>query len=78
METTDYKGYMITIDQDINESDPPYEWTTPEDRGATFALEHKRYSLPFELDNKYDEEGNNLVDLSLYNSWKEFAEACAP
>lgn len=77
VDTIEYKGYKIAINYDEDTEDPT-TWTTPEERGATFALHHNRYTLPFELENKYDDEGNNLVDLDLYNSWEEFAKACAP
>lgn len=77
MESTLYNGYKITIEQDMAD-DNPVEWTSPEDRRATFALKHERYDLPFELDQKYDDNGDDIVDLDLYKSWTEFAEACAP
>lgn len=77
-ESIEYKGYKITIENDPDYMDTPLDWTTPEERGATFALKHNRYELPFELDPKYNDDGDDIVDLALYNSWTEFAEACAP
>lgn len=74
---TDTQKYIAKVHYDEMPDDPT-TWTTPDERKVTFALHHKRYDLPFELDNKYDDEGNNIVDLDLYDSWTEFADACAP
>lgn len=73
-----YNGFKISIEQDQYADESPLDWTTPEERGATFALQISRYDLPFELDSKYDDNGDNIVDMDLYNSWDEFAKACAP
>ena len=67
MEDIKYRGYTIRIEQD-DADDNPVNWTTPEDRGATYALKHNRYDLPFEVE----------ADLDDYNNWTEFAEAEAP
>lgn len=69
MDTTEYKGYTITIEQDEwAGNDSPLEWTTPEERGATFVLYHRQYNLPNELDVDFDE----------YDGWDELAKANVP
>lgn len=77
-DTEIYRDYTITMSQDVDFTESPLEWSTPTERGATYALKHNRYELPFELDPVYDDNGDDIVDLDLYSSWTEFAEACAP
>ena len=67
MEAVTYRGYTLKIDYD-EADDNPVNWTSPEDRGATYALKHNRYDLPFELD----------ADLDDFESWTDFAEHNAP
>lgn len=62
--TEHYNGYTISLAYDQDASNP-LTWTTPEERRAWFALRHKRYSLPFEID----------ADTSDYHSWTELADA---
>ena len=66
--TVEYRGYTLRINYD-EADDNPINWTTPDDRGATYALYHKRYDLPFEIDN--------AGDLDEYESWTEFAQSNA-
>jgi hypothetical protein len=57
-------GYTIQLEDD-EDADNPLDWTTFEERQVWFALRHKRYTLPFEIDADPDE----------YQSWQELAEA---
>lgn len=62
--TEQYNGYTVTLAYD-QEADDPLTWATPEGRRTWFALRHKRYSLPFEIDADPDD----------YHSWTELAAA---
>jgi hypothetical protein len=70
IETYERNGCTIKIFHDNDGADNPLSWTTPDERGATFALKHNRYDLPFEIDN--------AGDLDEYKNWTEFAESNAP
>lgn len=63
MESIDYRGYKILIEQDEADEDPT-SWSEPADRGATFVLSHKRYNLPCEIE----------VDFDDYKSFTDMAE----
>ena len=63
-----YKGCRISISQDEYVDESPLDWSTPEERGATFVLHHRRYNLPNELDVDFDE----------YEGWRELAAANVP
>lgn len=61
-----YSGYSYTVEQDDGYSNSPLDWNTPEERGGVyFALSHRRYSLPWEID----------AETENYSSWRELAEA---
>jgi hypothetical protein len=49
-----YKGYTIQLEHD-QDADNPLTWTVPEERGAWFALRHRWYDLPFEIDADIDD-----------------------
>jgi len=61
MDTINYKGYEIKIEQDLNPENPIAEY----DGNALYALSHSRYSLQNDTDLSADD----------YNSWDEFKEA---
>jgi len=63
--TEQYNGYTITLTYDDGDVQNPLWWTTPEERRAWYALRHRRYSLPFEIDADPDD----------YDSWTELAAA---
>lgn len=60
----EYRGFCICLEQDVYAEDP-LAWTTPAERSAWFALSHRRYSLPYEIDTPNDE----------YESWTALARA---
>lgn len=64
METIEYKGYTIEIEQS-EDVESPLQWCTPQERGATFVLKHRGYDLPCEVDINFDD----------YSSWQEVAQA---
>lgn len=59
-----YNGYTIRLEYD-RDAENPLVWTAPEERGVWFALRHRRYSLPFEIE----------ADTGDYQSWAELAKA---
>lgn len=62
--TEHYKGYTITLEYDPD-AENPLTWTTPEERRAWYALSHRRYTLPYEIDADTDD----------YHGWAELAAA---
>lgn len=62
--TEHYRGYTITLEYD-QDADNPLMWRTPKERRAWYALRHRRYSLPFEIDANPDD----------YHAWAELAAA---
>ena len=61
METIEYKGYKIEIEQDMNPCDPIAEW----DGNARYALSHGRFNLQNDTDLSTDD----------YGGWDEFEKA---
>lgn len=62
--TGEYKGYAITLAHDVD-ADNPLAFTAPEERRTWYALRHRRYALPFEINADTDD----------YHSWTELARA---
>jgi hypothetical protein len=61
-----YHGYTIALAYD-QDADDPLDWTTPAERGAWFALDMQRRSLPWELEDDHAD----------YTSWQEVVKTNA-